>query len=139
MSNWTHVAAIFRIDSFHDRNEMDKLNEIIGEECLFDAPDWMWDEVEANPIRYLPMGSEGSLEKSIWENPDKNCMSAYTISVFGDLRDHDEPQGIIDWFDTKCSQLLEYFMIRQAVITVENELNGTLTKAYVNEENAIEG
>ena len=72
------------------------------------------------------MGSEGSLHLSIWENPDKECSASYTVSIFGDLRDHHNPQEIIDWFRNKIKDL----WVRQAVITVDNEWNGTLTWVY---------
>ena len=72
------------------------------------------------------MGSEGSLQISVWDNPDKNCANAYTVSIFGDLRDHDNPQEIINWFKSKINNL----WIRQAVITVSNEWNGTFTWTY---------
>ena len=88
-----------------------------------------WNEASDHPEHFLPIGSEGSLQMSVWENPDESCMNVFTISVFGDLRDHDSIEEIIKWFDEKCSQL----WIRQAVITVENERNGTQTKTYGDE------
>ena len=66
MSRWTHVAAIFRIDSIGEISD----NEIIeqfgrtidwGEMADFDYDDsdeWVQQE-------FLPMGSEGSLQMSI--------------------------------------------------------------------------
>ena len=89
MSRWTHVAAIFRIDSIGEISD----NEIIeqfgrtidwGEMADFDYDDsdeWVQQE-------FLPMGSEGSLQMSIWHNPIKNEMASTTVSVFGDLRDY---------------------------------------------------
>ena len=82
-----------------------------------------------HPDRYLPMGSNGSLCKTICENPDKNYYDSYTISIFGDLRDHDSTTDIIEWFKAKC----EEFWVRNAVITVENELYGTETYTYKEE------
>lgn len=75
------------------------------------------------------MGSEGSLEMSVWTNPDPCCMAAYTVSIFGDLRDHDSTEEIINWFEEKCKELGG--SIRQAVITVDNERYGTQTKTYM--------
>ena len=122
MSNWTHVAGIIRVDGIGEPD----FDEIIGKECLWGSPSEIWEDVEANPDKYLPMGSEGSLHKSIWENPDKDCLAAYTISIFGDLRDHHSTSEIIDWFKKVCSQL----WVRNAVITVDNEWNGTETFTY---------
>lgn len=131
MSNWTHVAGIIRVDGFRidDKEELD-FDKIIGEECLWGSPSKVWEDAEANPDKYLPMGSEGSLQKSIWENPDKNCLASYTISIFGDLRDHHSTTDIIEWFKEKCKSL----WVRNAVITVRNERCGTETYTYVDEE-----
>lgn len=85
-----------------------------------------WDDALENPSKYLPMGSEGSLQKSVWENPDRSCMDSYTISIFGDLRDHDSISEIVKWFIEKCNLL----WVRNAVITVENEWYGTETYTY---------
>lgn len=127
MSNWTHVAAIFRIDSFfHTLN----CTEIFGKELYYSDPLDKWDEAEAHPERFLPLGSEGSLHISVWKNPNESSIATYAVSVFGDLRDHDSIDEIIQWFDEKCKLV----NIRQAVITVDNELNGVQTKTYEYED-----
>lgn len=128
MSNWTHVAGIIRIDDFRSDNETLDFDKIIGKECTFESPNEVWEDMERNPCDYLPMGSEGSLRKSVWINPNKDCLAAYTISIFGDLRDHDDADGIIKWFREKCNN--SGFIIRQAVITVGNERYGTKTYVY---------
>lgn len=129
MSNWTHVAGIIRVDGM-DMEARDAFDRVIGKECLYDSPYEVWEDASAHPDKYLPMGSEGSLRKTIWENPDKDCLDSYTISIFGDLRDHDSIIDIIDWFKAKCKELC----VRNAVITVENELYGTETYTYTYEE-----
>ena len=127
MSNWTHVAAIFRIDSlFRTLN----CTEIFGKELHYGSPLDKWDEAEVHPERFLPCGSEGSLHISVWEDPNESSIAAYAVSVFGDLRDHDSIDEIIQWFDEKCKLV----NIRQAVITVDNELNGVQTKTYEYED-----
>lgn len=123
MSNWTHVAAIFRIDSFGCEQNF---TEIFGRELNFHDGSAIWDEAEKNPESFLPCGSEGSLQMSVWVNPDVHCIAAYTVSIFGDLRDHDSIDEILNWFDEKCNAV----WIRQAVITVENERYGMKTKTY---------
>ena len=130
MSNWTHVAAIFRVDSLRLDNHRPNFTKIFGKELNYNDAREVFFEAEDHPERFLPCGSEGSLEMSVWENPDPCCVAAYTVSVFGDLRDHESVEEIINWFDAKCKML----SIRQAVITVDNEWNGTQTKAYVYEE-----
>lgn len=54
---------------------------------------------------------------TVWTNPDKQALSAYTVSIFGDLRDDDDPDAIVEWFKYKCRKL----DVRQACITVNNE------------------
>ncbi len=126
MSNWTHVAGIIRVDGIADLD----FDEEIGKECLWESPKEVWDDAEKNPDKYLPMGSEGSLQKSIWINPNGNCLARYTISIFGDLRDHHSTSEIIEWFKGKCEPL----WVRNAVITVSNEWYGTETYTYVENE-----
>jgi hypothetical protein len=127
MSNWTHVAGIIRVDGIRmdDIEEID-FDEIIGKECIWGSPKEVWKDAVENPNKYLPMGSEGSLQKSIWENPKKDCLDAYTISIFGDLRDHHSTSDIIEWFKEKCKLL----WVRNAVITVCNEWDGMETYTY---------
>ena len=125
MSNWTHVGGIVRVNgfSFDPKKEFEK---IFGRECLYDSPDEVWDDYKKHPDNYLPMGSEGSLRMTIWTNPDKEHLDRYTISIFGDLRDHHDPQKIVDWFKEKLKDV----WVRQAVITVWNECNGSITYTH---------
>lgn len=118
MSCWCHVAAVMRIDAIRvdDYYEEPDWDELIGKECLWESGDDIWNDMKLNPERYLPMGSEGSLQKSIWVNPDLSHCAAYVVTIFGDLRDCDDGDAdkIIEWFKNKCKQ----FSIRQAMITV---------------------
>jgi hypothetical protein len=107
MSVWTHVAGIIRIDAIRLSDEIPDFDEIIGKECRWESPIEVWNDQEKHPDKYLPMGSEGSLEKSVWINPSTSCMSAYTVSVFGDLRDYETPELIRDWFREKMSESLD--------------------------------
>lgn len=117
MSNWTHVAGIIRVDCL-PIEDLD-FDGLIGEEWHFG------DEFYIPKTGFLPDGSEGSLYKSVWEDPD-GSIPRYTVSIFGDLRDREDPQEIIDWFKEKCKNL----WVRQAIITVWNERNGTLDWRY---------
>lgn len=128
MSNWTHVAGIIRIDDLRLDEEKSKKDfiKIFGNELHFNSSSKEWHRAKEHPEEYLPLGSEGSLEMSVWVNEDNSCMAAYTVSVFGDLRDHDNPQSIVDWFKKKCEQL----WIRDATITVRNEINGVVNWTY---------
>ena len=128
MSNWTHVAGIIRVDRIRVDDDVEELDfdKILGKECLNYSSREVWDDARKHPDKYLPMGSEGSLQKTVWENPDRGRVDSYTISIFGDLRDHDNTSEIIDWFIEKCNLL----WVRSAVITVDNDLHGTETYTY---------
>jgi len=122
MSNWTHVAAIARIDDLRSLNQGEPdFDKIFGRELRWGDDGTIWDEADEHPERFLPLGSEGSLQKSVWINSDRDSMDAYTVSIFGDLRNHDDPDEIIEWFKDKCKNL----WIRNAAIVVQNEWNGT--------------
>lgn len=123
MSNWTHVAGIIRVDHLRlDKDDELDFDEIFGKECHYSDDYSVWDDWGKNPNIYMPGGSEGTLRKSIWKNPDENCMAAYTVSVFGDLRDHYSADEIINWFKSICSDLGMW--VRNAVIVVNNEYFG---------------
>lgn len=126
MSNWTHVAGIIRIDDFRFDNKIPDFDELIGKELHFEDSFAKWDDADQYPEKYLPLGSEGSLEKSVWINPNKGSVAAYTVSIFGDLRDHDDPREIVEWFRKICDK----FTVRNAVIVVENEANGQISWTY---------
>lgn len=133
MSNWTHVAGIIRIDfirleEFSKEEYLNALHDIFGKEVTFESSSELWNEAYEHPERFLPLGSEGSLEIDVWVNPNKSSITALTVSIFGDLRDHDSPDEIVEWFKDKCEN--SDLMIRNAVITVRNEYNGTRTWTY---------
>ena len=132
MSNWTHVAAVARIDNIVGLVPELNFEKHFGKVLEYEDSLDKWREQEEHPERYLPMGSEGPLKMMVWTSPDPSDMARYTVSIFGDLRDHDSPQEIVDWFKDKIKDL----WIRQATITVENECNGTVnwTYEYVREE-----
>lgn len=131
MSCWLHVAGVMRIDSIRvgDDYQDPDFDEIIGKECYYDDEE-IWDDQEKHPEKYLPMGSEGSLTKSVWINPDKSCCDAYTVTIFGDLRDESNAEKIITWFKEKCKQV----WVRNAVITVSGGYEGIKTWTYERED-----
>ena len=107
MSSWLHVAAVMRIDDIRvdDDHKDPNFDKLIGKECLYTSSVSRWKDVKKHPENYLPMGSEGSLRKSVWINPDKSHCAAYTVTIFGDLRDRYESDAdmIISWFKDKTS------------------------------------
>ena len=120
MSAWTHVAAIVRVDYIRmfDNLAGPDWDAIFGKECLFFEFIGKWGDAMAHPETYLPMGSEGSLRKTVWTNPDLSHADAYTVSIFGDLRDYDSPETIIEWFKKIVNS--DSLDVRQACITVTN-------------------
>lgn len=134
MSNWTHVAGVIRIDDFrldesHSLSEKD-FDFLIGKECLYSSSRETWKDMTENSDNYLPHGSEGTLRKIVWINPDIETMVAYTITIFGDLRDHNSAKDIIKWFKKKCLEIEKNHIIRNAIICAENEFNGSSTWRY---------
>lgn len=129
MSTWTHVAAVFRIDGMREIN-VPRINgrikprwdEITGR-AIYDCDAMTddsyelrrelddWKDYDKNPEQFMPTGSEGSLQRLVWENPDRSSLASYTVTVFGDLRDYSDQKAIHDWFDGVC----EKCWIRQAV------------------------
>lgn len=123
MSSWTHVAAIVRVNDFRLFDDPivpvgDVMDAIFGKECMYLASIKKWDDAMKHPENYLPMGSEGSLRKTVWVNPDPSCAAAYTVSIFGDLRDYNSPEAIIEWFQKIVNS--DAINVRQACITVTN-------------------
>lgn len=126
MSAWVHVAAIARIDYLpvlNDGTEID-FDTAFGKECLWDDGDFEY--AAEHEDEFLPMGSEGSLYKTVWVNPHKNHADQYTVSIFGDLRDVTDGQWIIDWFKNKLRKM----WVRQATITVDAEYGGVTTWTF---------
>lgn len=116
MSRWTHIAAIFRLDSF-DRISDEEIRKIFGKEVT-------WKQLisynERDNEKTLPMGSEGTLQMNIWHNPDKGCIASTSVSVFGDLRDYggEDIEKLKEWFNGCCNN---EFRVRQAVIQIIDE------------------
>lgn len=116
MSRWTHVAALFRLDSFYKITD-EEIKKIFGKEVT-------WKQLvsydERDNEKTLPMGSEGTLEISIWHNPDEGCIASTSVSVFGDLRDYggEDIEELKEWFNECCNN---EFRVRQAVIQIIDE------------------
>ena len=101
MSIWTHVCGCIRVDSIRIGVEKDKDH----------------DKIVHAIERGIPCGSEGPIKYDIWINRDRSCIAAYTVSIFGDLRDYDDIEEIESWFRNACENLL----VRNAVIHIEVE------------------
>lgn len=125
MSVWTHVAGCIRVDSFPFMAQPDFKKIFIKE---------LWDEKDEGECN-MPNGSEGSLDYRIIRNPDPDAMSAYTVLIFGDLRDFgkDDRNEIEEWWNRV---LKECGMIRQAILQVifENEKEPLILQSGVKYE-----
>ena len=129
MSQWTHVAAIFRLNSLGGISD-EEIIKVFGREVQYKN---LYDYDKSSAEKTLPMGSEGTLEMSIWHNPDKSCVASTTVSVFGDLRDYggsEDIEKLKKWFDEVCEKL----WIRNAIMQIEDEYaNGTEVYEYKEE------
>lgn len=109
MSIWTHVNGNIRIDSMRfSGSEVSKINSVLGKIVNYDDEDWS---------TTLPCGSEGSLEYNIWENPRESSLSAYSVSIWGDLRDYSNIEEIKRWFNF----IIKQFMVRDAILSISVE------------------
>ena len=115
MSQWTHVAGIIRIDDMRMLPMAEHPRDYMGNTCDYDDDEYTWDECD------VPKGSEGSLEYSIFENPMHNHLSAYSVQIFGDLRDYNDLKEIEEYLNKITSGR----MVRQGVVTVDIEREKT--------------
>ena len=137
MSQWLQVVAIARIDDFRfdsvSIEEATKMFEkVFGKECSWEHGDF--EDAFNHPENYLPMGSEGSLTMSVWVDPDISSLAAYTVSIFGSLRDRgsEDADEIIDWFKNKVSSV----MTRNAIIDIGVEFDSHKVWVYTSESEA---
>lgn len=140
MSIWTHVSGCIRVDALRmqepdpcslagalglvdpiaaDKKERKKIEDAMGRIVRFGDK-----ECETT----LPLGSEGSLEYQIIENPDRAMLAAYVVPFWGDLRDFDASDlpTLQDWFKGVCKKL----WIRGAVLFAEVETGERMTLAW---------
>lgn len=119
MSTWTHVAGIIRIDGLPDVTPKPNLGPV----CRWGDGLANWDRCT------LPKGTEGSLDYTVWENPNPSHAARYTVSLFGDLRDYDSIDDIIRY----ARQITDGQIVRQGALTVEVESGpqGIVTRNFV--------
>lgn len=115
MSQWTHVNGSFRIDGLGYTSDAD-IYKVFGEEVGYHDTSFAGC---GSSGKTLPCGSEGSLNMSIWRNPDSRCLASFTVNVFGDLRDYGggDIDSLVSWFDEICNKM----WIRQAVLEINDE------------------
>ena len=128
MSQWTHVCGCIRIDSLNHETMQEVLKNSLGKILTYDAPDEEWEEQGRHPELYTPMGSEGGIKYDIWENPKHNHLAAYTISIWGDLRDYNDVSEITEWFNKVLYN--SGLMISDAVLSIDVEYQGKTVLLY---------
>lgn len=121
MSVWTHVLGTIRFDCCPGLN-LPKPD--VGVSCTWDDPEERWDRCN------VPCGSEGSLVISKWEEAERSCVARYTITIFGDLRDYDDEQEIINYFN----RITKGQDIRQACFTFYVEGKDARTFVWFDDE-----
>lgn len=125
MSTWTHVAGVIRYDDIRvtqGTGLLKRYREALGAACTYkDAPD-VWDRCT------VPIGSEGSIQWELSENPNIFAMAAYVVTIWGDLRDYDDLDKIGEWL-RRCTEG-DGFLVRQAIIYAEVEGGDFRTWVY---------
>ena len=135
MSRWTHVSGAVRLDDLSIvlpiKNTKGTIEKILGPISTFE---------EWNGDCRLPLGSEGSIEYVVHENPHEHSIARFDILFYGDLRNFDSSdlETIDNWFK---KLLLEDFKseitmlsIRDAVLKVECELAESYILYYQDNE-----
>ena len=116
MSQWTHVNSSIRFDSL--RILQDKPD--LGFAVSFEDDEPAWEKCN------IPCGSEGSLVIDLWENPSESCAAAYTANIFGDLRNYDDAEEIIAYFN----RIIEGRNVRAGFFSIDIEGRDTRHFAY---------
>lgn len=116
MSQWTHVCGCIRYDALRmvgtPYNHIEKIKELVGNPVSFDDSEEKWDACN------VPCGSEGSIQFVFWANPSLNALAAFTVGIFGDLRDFgkEDVHKIKEWFNRITSA--EGIMVRNAILEI---------------------
>lgn len=133
MSQWTHVAAIIRVDDLFGIRE--DLIKVIGKpwkpygNSNYDYYDY-YPTVSTSKQCKLPCGSEGSLDVIISQNPNPQCLAKWVVTIYGDLRDYGSSDEIRKWFIRLIRRLRKRYSIRQAVCTVDVEYGQATSLLY---------
>jgi len=140
MSQWTHVAGVIRIDGMpfvvglNQEQERAEIHKMVGNTCSYDDDAPKWDACN------VPCGSEGSLQYSYsFADHDEategfiasTSLSRSAIAIWGDLRDYDNENEIIEWFKGTLAKFQPnhpenkgLFSIRDALLSIEVEGQG---------------
>lgn len=132
-SVWTHVNASIRIDAYRstlgEHSPLNDLDKVVTYRDIMQAHK----QKRELPKTKLPMGSEGSLNYILYQDTDLSVTSAYVLVIFGDLRDYNNTQEIIDYINT----ISKNWIIRSGLIEVTVSDRGTSIWAYDDNENTF--
>lgn len=141
MSRWTHVAGVIRIDSLFGAGVIGLTPEAKARFDLKNEDEFWRKFIEGRIEEYQPpSGSEGPLQWIIGMNPDiekepergEGSINRGYVTILGDLRDFgdaEDIQSVLDWLNTVFRHpepgepMAGIFIIRQAVIQIEDELD----------------
>jgi len=127
MSTWTHIAATIRYDALRIPG-MPSMKPDLGKTCSFDSTESEWDACN------VPCGSEGSLQHSLWVNPNVTHMAAYVVTIWGDLRDYQDVEEVIDYLKRITGKKM---LVRGGVAQIEVSYAGTVVLHYEDEKGWI--
>lgn len=136
MSVWTHVNGVVRLNDYSflssKRNTRKDVEKIIGPMCLFH--NW-------NKNTKLPLGSEGSVEYKVIQSTEESNLARFNIIFWGDLRDYDDLNEIIQWFNNLKKEIESkdtFMQYRDAILSCECELGNSIIVKLNTETNKLE-
>lgn len=154
MSQWTHVAGVIRIDGMpslvglNQEQERAEIQRMIGNTCGSYDDASKWDACN------VPCGSEGSLQYgySFYGHDEvvsgflaSSSLSRGAITIWGDLRDYDDENEIIEWFkgimakfQPKHPENKGNFGIRDALLSIRVEGRGKKVCVWNDDKEEIE-
>jgi hypothetical protein len=148
MSQWTHVAAIIRLDGLlsypmFSKGLEEKWREMDYWEAYKEREAWCLEHAEDKtpaikeafgmPIRYedmdgeiptlVPMGSEGSLDYTVVHTGSAYDMAWGFIAIEGDLRDYNDKAEITNWISDSLKRLNKtaHMWVRQGTVQISVE------------------
>ena len=123
MSVWTHVNGSIRIDSLR---MISMGNMVSSKEDIKKRAGRIVEYDDENYETTVPLGSEGSLKYTIWEDPHESSMAAFTLNIFGDLRDYKDREPIIEWI----GDITKDQFIRSGIVEISIEGSGRWIMHY---------
>ena len=102
MSDWVHIAAVFRLDFTAEPTPMEAYD--IGERLGYHHDTGCCDIGESGPGESYPQGSEYFADWEILRPGWDETKNHQVVVVYGDLSDVSTLNGIEDWFYASCKR-----------------------------------